>query len=129
MADGGHRGFMRIMKKSNLESNIGNELYPPPTKKKQKGGIIHHFMTSRSKVILPIWRLAVILDLCKLEKPNLKNNTRNELYNFKNPNKEVLHIILRRLVKKLYFQYGGWRPSWIYANYENCPKFPFGQPS
>ena len=43
---------------------------------------------------------------------------RNELCTLKNPDKEVLHIILRSEIQKIFFQYGGWRPSWIYANYE-----------
>ena len=30
--------------------------------------------------------------------------------------KYVLHIKLEQVVQKLYFQYGGGWPSWIYAN-------------
>ena len=58
-----------------------------------------------------------------------KINIRNGFSIPKNLLKDILHVILKLVGKKLFFKASVWRPFWIYANYEVCPKLPLWQPS
>ena len=51
-----------------------------------------------------------------------KENIRNRFLTPKNQEKEVIYIIIGRVVQKLNFQGGSRWPSWIYGYYRNCSK-------
>ena len=74
-------------------------------------------------ITLIVYCLNVLLSITRPSDP-AKFYLRIELYAPIKRQREELYIILRQVV----LNYDRW-PSWIYANYQSCPKFPFGQPS